>query len=133
MKIVRKEIPAEIIYEDEETLAFLDVAPTAPGHTLVLPKKPARNIFDIDEKSWLAVMKTVHMLAPYIRKTTGADGITLAMNNEAASEQTVFHPHVHLIPRHVGDGFGYDQWPHTPYKEGEKELMGEALRAALVH
>lgn len=131
MKIVRKEIPAQIVYEDEETLAFLDINPNAPGHTLVIPKQPSRDIFDIDEKSWLAVMKTVHMLAPHIRDAVSADGLTLAMNNGAASDQSVFHPHVHLIPRHQNDGFGYDLWPHHPYKGGDIEALGEKLRSAL--
>lgn len=131
MKIVRKEIPAQILYEDDETLAFLDTEPNATGHTLVIPKSPAHDIFDIDEKSWLAVMKTVRMLAPHIRDTTGAAGMTLAMNNGIASDQTVFHPHVHLIPRHHDDEFGYELWKHHPYQEGEMAKLATRIRTNL--
>ena len=131
MKIVRKEIPAEIIYEDENTLAFLATAPSNAGHTLVIPKKPSRNLLDIEVQDWLSMMKTVHMLAPYIKEVVHAEGINLAMNNEAAAEQVIFHPHVHIIPRYASDTFGYDLWPHKPYGPGEAEALGEKIRTKL--
>jgi histidine triad (HIT) family protein len=128
-KIIAREIPAEILYEDEETLAFLDIAPNNPGHTLVVPKSHSRNLLDISEASWLAVMKTVRLLAPIIQKAVRADGINVAMNNEAAAGQVVFHTHVHIIPRHEGDGFTH--FPAGAYEEGEAARVAESIRTAL--
>ncbi len=129
LKIVRREIPAEIIYEDEKTLAFLDIRPSNHGHTLVIPKIQYRNIFDIPQDLWLAVMKTVHMLAPLIKKAVGADGINIMMNNEPAAHQLVFHAHVHIVPRFEGDP--HQPWAGTPYKEGEAKVVGEKIRKSL--
>ncbi|TAK58814.1 HIT family protein [Patescibacteria group bacterium] len=129
LKIVRREIPAEIVYEDEKTFAFLDIRPNNHGHTLVIPKERYRNILDIPEDLWLAVMKTVHMLAPVIKKAVGADGINIAMNNEPAAHQLVFHAHVHIIPRFEGDQ--YQPWTGTPYKEGEAKMIAEKIRGSL--
>lgn len=128
-KIIAREIPANIIYEDEDTLAFLDIAPNNPGHTIVIPKVHARNLLDISEESWFAVMRTVRKLAPIIKEAVGADGINLAMNNESAAGQVVFHAHVHIIPRHEGDGFTH--FPQGKYEEGEADAIAAKLRAAL--
>lgn len=128
-KIIAREIPANIIYEDEETLAFLDIAPNNPGHTLVIPKQHSRNLLDISEDSWLAVMRTARTLAPVIKAAVDADGINIAMNNEAAAGQVVFHTHVHIIPRHEGDGFKH--FPQGSYEQGEAEVLAEKIRSAL--
>jgi histidine triad (HIT) family protein len=128
-KIVAREIPAEIVYEDEDTLAFLDIAPNHPGHTLVIPKEPARNIFDISEASWLAMNRTARKLAPLVRDAVGADGINIHMNNEAAAFQAVFYPHIHLIPRHADDGFTH--FPQGKYAEGEAAAVADKIRARL--
>lgn len=129
-RILSREIPANIIYEDEDTLAFLDIAPNNPGHTLVIPKEHSRNILDITEDSWLAVMRTAHKLAPIIKEAVGAGGLNIAMNNEPAAGQVVFHTHVHLIPRHEGDGFTH--FPQGKYEDGEAEALAERLRAKLI-
>ncbi|MFZ1987724.1 MAG: HIT family protein [Minisyncoccia bacterium] len=97
-KIIRRDIPAEIVYEDADTIAFLDHAPDQLGHTLVVPKKYARSIFDIDSEHFLTVMKTVHMIARHVKKAVGADGMKILINNEPAGGQLVMHVHVHLIP-----------------------------------
>lgn len=128
-KIIRREIPAEILYEDDETLAFLDINPVNPGHTLVIPKKPARNIFDIDEADWIAVMRTVHKLARVIREATGADGINIDVNNEPEAGQDVFHSHVHIVPRFAGDM--HIMRPHKKYAPGEAEAVAKKIRANL--
>lgn len=128
-KIIRREIPAEIIYEDDDTLAFLDIAPNNPGNTLVIPKEPSRNLFDISPTSWGNVMETVRMLASKIREAVGADGINLMMNNEPVAGQMVFYTHVHIIPRFQGDG--YEHWGSTPYAEGEAETVAQKIRTAL--
>ncbi|MEK7099877.1 MAG: HIT family protein [Patescibacteria group bacterium] len=130
-KIIAREIPAEIVYEDEDTLAFLDIAPNNPGHTLVIPKVHSRNIFDVSERSWHAMMETVRILAPAIQKAVNAEGINIAMNNESAAGQIVFHTHVHLIPRHTGDGFTH--FPQGEYAEGEASVVATKIKDALAN
>lgn len=128
-RIIAGEIPAHIIYEDEHTLAFLDIAPNNPGHTLVVPKEHSRNLLDISEDSWLALMRTVRKLAPVIKEAVGAGGINIAMNNDTAAGQVVFHTHVHIIPRHEGDGFKH--FPQGSYEPGEADALATTLRSAL--
>ena len=128
-KIIAREIPAEIVYEDEETLAFLDIAPNNPGHTLVIPKTPSRNLFDISENSWNAVMRTVRTLAPLVRDAANAEGVNLAMNNESAANQEVFYTHVHIIPRHAGDGVL--QFTKMKYEEGQMREIADRIRSLL--
>lgn len=128
-KIIRREIPADIVYEDEETLAFLDIAPTVHGHTLVVPKKPFRNIFDVDEETLSAVMRTIRKIAPAVRGAVGAKGVNVHSNHEPEAGQVVFHLHFHIIPRHGDDGL--TTWPHKKYAEGESQKIAEAIRANL--
>jgi len=127
-KIVSRELPAEIVYEDDHTLAFLDIHPVSKGHTLVIPKEHATNIFDISSESWRHVSESVRILATKIEKGVEATGINLMMNNRENAGQVIDHPHVHVIPRFPGDGLRH--WPHTAYKEGEVEIVGAAIRAA---
>jgi histidine triad (HIT) family protein len=128
-KIVRKEIPADIVYEDENTLAFLDINPVNPGHTLVIPKKWARNVLDIDEESWISLMKTVRMLARAVKEATNAEGINIDINNEEAAGQVVFHTHVHIVPRFKGDMRAAR--PHKEYAPGEAAKVADKIRAVL--
>lgn len=128
-KIIRREIPAEIIYEDEETLAFLDIAPNNPGHTLVIPKTTSRNVFDITGASWAAVMETVRILAPIVRDAVGAQGVNIAMNNESAANQKVFYTHVHIIPRFAGDDVLH--FTKNTYQDGEMAATAQKIRASL--
>ncbi|MEA2934584.1 MAG: histidine triad family protein [Variibacter sp.] len=101
-KILRGEMPAQKVYEDEKALAFLDIMPRAPGHTLVIPKNPARNILDIAPDDLAHVAHVAQKIARAAVKAFDADGITVQQFNEAAGGQVVFHLHVHVIPRHVG-------------------------------
>jgi histidine triad (HIT) family protein len=128
-KIIKREVPAEIVYEDADTLAFLDISPSAPGHTLVVPKKPVRNIFDADDDTLAAIMRTVRKIAPAVRDAVGADGLNINSNHEPAAGQVVFHLHVHLIPRHTGDGFEF--FPKIEYAKGEMAEVAEKIRAKL--
>lgn len=129
LEIISGEIPSEKIYEDDRTYAFLDIKPTNIGHTLVVPKIYSRNIHDIDEEDWVAVMKTARKIAPIIQKVVGATGVNIIMNNEPAAGQVIFHSHVHIVPRFEDDGFRH--WKGTPYKEGEIEKMGATIRKEL--
>lgn len=129
MKIIRKEVPADIVYEDEQTLAFLDISPNAPGHTLVIPKKPSRNVFDIDQEALAAVMETVRKIAPAVRDAVGAKGVHINSNHAPEAGQVVFHFHMHIIPRH--DRSEFEFWPHGKYAEGEAERVAQEIRAKL--
>jgi histidine triad (HIT) family protein len=128
-KIIRGELPAYKIYEDDRTIAFLDIMPRAPGHMLVIPKHPARNILDIPADELAHVIKVAQKLARAGKDVFGADGITVQQFNERAGGQVVFHLHVHVIPRKEGVAL------KPPASEKEKpEVLEEharKLRAAL--
>jgi len=96
------ELPSYKVYEDDKAIAFLDIMPRSPGHTLVLPKAPARNILDIGADDLAHVMMTTQKIAKAAIKAFSADGITIQQFNEGAGGQVVFHLHVHIIPRKVG-------------------------------
>jgi len=127
-KIVRGELPSHKIYEDDKTFAFLDIRPVNAGHTLVVPKSHATNIFDIGGEDWLAVADTVRKVAIAIEKS-GADGVNIGMNNREHAGQVVPHPHVHVIPRFKGDGLKL--MPQRSYKDGEAEETTLKIREAL--
>jgi histidine triad (HIT) family protein len=101
-KILRGELPCYKVYEDDKALAFLDIMPRSPGHTLVLPKAPARNIFDVSIGDLAHVMTVVQKVAKGTVTALGADGVTIQQFNEGAGGQVVFHLHVHVIPRKAG-------------------------------
>ena len=128
-KIVGGELPSFKVYEDDETFAFLDIHPVSSGHTLVVPKKHAQNIFDISPESWSMVQETSRVVAIALEKATDAHGINLMMNNREHAGQIVDHAHIHLIPRFRGDGL--TMWPHGAYKDDEAQKILEKIRAAL--
>jgi histidine triad (HIT) family protein len=101
-KILRGEMPCYKVYEDDKTLAFLDIMPRAPGHALVLPKAPVRNILDASPDDLAHVITTVQRIARASMELFGADGVTIQQFNESAGGQVVFHLHVHVIPRQNG-------------------------------
>ena len=128
-KILRGEIPCYKVYEDDKSLAFLDIMPRASGHTLVLPKSPARNLLDVDPADLAHVMQVAQKIANASMKVFGADGITIQQFNESAGGQVVFHLHVHVIPRK--DGIALK--PPASVKEAPDVLKDQAakLSAAL--
>ena len=101
-KILRGELPCYKVYEDDKVFAFLDIMPRAPGHTLVLPKAPARNLLDVNPDDLAAVTKAVQKIAKAAISVFSADGITIQQFNEGAGGQVVFHLHMHVIPRKAG-------------------------------
>ena len=101
-KILRGEFPCHKVYEDDHAMAFLDIMPRAPGHTLVIPKAPARNILDIEVEDYLHVGRATHRIAAAAKQAFNADGLTIQQFNEASGGQVVFHLHVHVMPRHDG-------------------------------
>ncbi|MGJ4907673.1 HIT family protein [Bradyrhizobium sp. HKCCYLRH2060] len=128
-KILRGEFPCTKVYENDHVLAFLDIMPRVPGHTLVIPKVPARNILDITEEDYLHVGRAVRTIARAAKTAFAADGITVQQFNEHAGGQMVFHLHVHIMPRHNGDSL----LPPASRKEDPKVLEENAakLMAAL--
>jgi histidine triad (HIT) family protein len=128
-KIIRGDIPSRKVYEDADTYAFLDINPVNPGHTLVIPKIHATDMFDAEDSDWRALTGAVRIVAHAIEKGLSPDGVNIAMNNRAPAGQTVFHAHMHVIPRYEKDGFA--PWPGTPYKEGEADAVLERIVSAL--
>src|SRR3954468_2002653 len=124
-KIVAGELPSYKVYEDDKTLAFLDINPVQDGHTLVIPKSHAVNIFDISAEDWAAVQETVRKVAAVLEKSMSADGVNLIMNNREHAGQVVEHAHVHMIPRYKGDGLHL--WPHHPIKREQAESIAEKI------
>ena len=128
-KILRGELPCFKVYEDEKAFAFLDIFPRCPGHTLVIPKAPARNILDIDPEDLAHVAKVAQKIAKAGKAVFAADGVTVQQFNETAGGQVVFHLHVHVIPRHDGVAMK----PAASVK-GDMDLLAqhaEQLQAAL--
>ncbi|PTE11975.1 HIT family protein [Mesorhizobium helmanticense] len=128
-KILRGEIPSHRVYEDDAVLAFMDVMPQGPGHTLVVPKAPSRNLLDADPTTLGPLFAIVQKVARAVKKTFGADGVTVMQFNEPASGQTVYHLHVHIIPRFEGVPLK----PHSGQMEKPEILAENAgkIRAAL--
>jgi histidine triad (HIT) family protein len=125
-KILRGELPSHKVYEDDGAFAFLDIMPRAPGHTLVIPKAPARNILDIKPDDLAHVMAVAQKIARTAMQVFGADGITLQQFNEPAGGQVVFHLHVHVIPRKDG----VQLKPPASHKEDAAVLSDQALKLA---
>ena len=125
-KILRGEIPCHKVYEDGKALAFLDIMPRAPGHALVIPKAPARNILDIEPDDFAHVMKIAQRIAKISVSVFGADGMTLQQFSEGAGGQVVFHLHVHVIPRKNGVALK----PPASMKEDPAVLSDQALKVA---
>jgi histidine triad (HIT) family protein len=128
-KIINKEIPAQIVYEDEHTLAFLDRQPNNHGHTLVVPKEHFESVYSTPDEAWARVMLTAKKMAITIKNALDADGLNIAMNNEEAAGQEVMHAHVHVIPRFINDGEAIGR--HLTYKPGEAEAVAEKIKAEL--
>jgi len=103
-KIIDGEIPSFKVFENEHAIAFLDAFPMVKGHTLVVPKlKGYKSLIDMPEKACADFMQCVPQVARAVKDATGADGMNIISNSEPSSGQTVFHPHVHLVPRYTGD------------------------------
>lgn len=108
-KIVRDEIPAEVIYRDNVCIAFLDIHPNNLGHTLIVPLEHYENLYDLPDEKLSRLAPQIKKVALMVKKGVSADGINITMNNERAAGQIVNHTHVHIIPRFNDDGFKH--WP----------------------
>ncbi|TKJ16994.1 HIT family protein [Candidatus Woesearchaeota archaeon B3_Woes] len=128
-KIIKGEIPCSKLYENENVLAFLDIAPVHKGHALVVPKKHYVNVFDVDENNFSEVAKAVKKLSFAVKKATNADGLTITSNNGESAGQLVMHLHTHIIPRFKGDGL--ELWPQGKYEENEMDEYRKKIEAFL--
>lgn len=128
-KIVAGTVPAEKIYEDDTTLAFLDIRPINPGHTLVIPKKHAVGFADAEDVDVAAIMRTIKKIAPAVAAGVGADAYNLGVNQGATAGQIVMHLHLHIMPRFANDG--HRLWHGKETTVEERAVVGEKIRNAL--
>ena len=128
-RILRGEIPSHRVYEDDAVVAFMDVMPQGTGHTLVVPKSPSRNLLDADPAALGSLFAVVQKVAQAAKSAFAADGVTVMQFNEPAAGQTVYHLHVHVLPRFEGVPLK----PHTGAMEKPEVLAANAekIRAAL--
>jgi histidine triad (HIT) family protein len=123
-KILRGELPCVKLYEDTETLAFMDIMPRCPGHCLVIPKSAARNVFDATPSQLAACLATVQRMSRAVMTAFDAHGVTIQQFNESAGGQVVFHLHYHVLPRHDGVALGR----HTGTMEQSDILKANAAK-----
>ncbi|MFJ6199262.1 HIT family protein [Micromonospora sp. NPDC092111] len=118
--------PAPVVYEDASTVAFLDITAVTPGHSLVVPKRHATDLWEITPEDWVAVARTAHRIAQRIRAELDPDGMTLFQANRAAGWQDVFHLHLHVVPRAEGDHL-HRPWVASPVPLEQLEGMRRRL------
>ena len=129
-KIIAKEIPADIVYEDDEVLAFLDIKPVNHGHTLVIPKEPVVDGVEAPEETMAAVMKVAVRVARALKETLDCSGVNYIMNNGEDAGQEVFHAHLHVIPRYKDDG-AFEPAHRKEYDEVEAKDITEKIKSLL--
>ena len=129
-RLVAGDIPAARVYEDELTVAFMDIGQVNPGHVLVATKRPAATLLDITPEEAAAVMQTAQRVAQAVRATFDPPGITLLQANGREGDQTVFHFHMHVVPRHAQDGIALT-WPRKEPGPAVLQAYADRLRTAL--
>jgi histidine triad (HIT) family protein len=127
-KILRGEIPAHKVYEDDIALAMMDIMPRAEGHTLVIPKQPARGLIDVDPENLAQLIKRVQHVAKAVKAAFGAEGLTLQQFNESAGGQVIFHLHFHILPRWDGVAL---RPPGTMADNDRLKAQAEQIKAVL--
>lgn len=127
--IVSGERTADKVYEDENVIAFLDIRPVNPGHTLVIPKVHFESIYSTPDDVLSYLLPAAKKIALAIKKGLGADGVNIIMNNDPAAGQIIEHTHLHVIPRSNTDGLAH--WPSRPYTEGESAKVADKIKSAL--
>ena len=127
-RILRDEIPSVRVFEDDDTLCFMDIMPRADGHCLVIPKSPCRNVLDASDAQLAAVMASVRKVANAAMSGLGADGITVQQFNEGPGGQEVFHLHFHILPRKTGVSL---RPPGTMGDMDQIKAMADRIRSAL--
>lgn len=129
-KIIAGEIPSSKVYEDEKCYAFLDLHPVNIGHTLLVPKEHSTNLYDVSDEIIAHMGVVMKKLATAIKSAVSADGINIEMNNDPVAGQLIFHTHLHIVPRFIGDGFAH--WHGARgYNEGEMQNVAEKISKLL--
>lgn len=123
-KIANGEIPSATLYEDEEFRVIMDLGPAAKGHSLILPKKHAANLFELPEDVATKAILVAQKVGSRLKEGLNADGLNVVQNNGEAAGQTVFHFHMHLIPRYAGDSVGISWKPGTLTEEDKAAVKG---------
>ena len=131
-KIANGEIPSSTVYEDDMFRVILDLSPAAKGHALVLPKAHFRNIFDIDEATASRLFVVASKVAKAMKASLGCDGMNIVQNNEEIAGQTVFHFHLHIIPRYAGDGQNISWNPGSMTSEQLQEIAEQIKSSGLL-
>ena len=130
-KILRGEIPCHKVYEDDRVLAFLDINPLSPGHTLVIPREPAATVDQLSDESSAAIGRVLPRISRAVLKATGATEFNILQNNGAGAHQAVFHVHFHIIPK-LADGRGLGVgWKPGKLEPGDASALLEGIRANL--
>lgn len=129
--IVSRKEKAEILFEDEATISFLDIRPMNYGHSLVIPKNHYENFYEIEENDLKAVIKSTQFLANAIKKSINPDGINIISNNGRSAGQTIYHFHFHIIPRFKEDHFTF-RFNFKDYSEGLMKEYAEKIRLAII-
>jgi histidine triad (HIT) family protein len=129
-KIVSGELPSSKLYENSDVMVFLDINPVNKGHALVIPKKHYDNIYVTPEDTLANMITVAKIVSRGLKAALKAEGVNVTMNNDSAANQIIFHSHMHVIPRFMGDGLG--PWSSKgPYAPGEAERMRDKITASL--
>lgn len=128
-KIIAKEIPAEIVFEDTSAVAFMDIQPVSKGHVLVVPKNHSADFLSTEDDTIARLMPAVKKVGQGVLKAVNAQGMNITTNTGAAAGQSVFHAHFHLIPRFDRDGL--KTWPHQESKPETRAELADAIRQEL--
>ena len=128
-KILRGEASAHVVLDEEYCLAFMDLMPQSPGHTLIIPREPAENIFDLSDEGLAHLTATTRRVARAVKTALDPAGIMIAQLNGVDAGQTVFHIHFHVIPRYAGEGLTFHA--RTMANAGELAANAARIRAAL--
>lgn len=126
-KIIEKNIPSAVIYEDQKVISFLDIMPANKGHCLVVPKKHFKTLTEIDDQSLVGMVKVAKKVAKAISLSIGNGSYNLVMNNGKEAGQLVMHMHIHIIPRFKGDGL-HIHWEHRRYDNDEIKDYAEKIK-----
>jgi histidine triad (HIT) family protein len=130
-KIIRGEVPCHKVYEDDLVFALLDIHPIAPGHTLVIPKEPARTFDELSEASAAALGRALPKLCRAVKQATGVNAYNLLQNNGSEAHQAVFHVHIHIIPKPSSEQGLAVGWPSAPLAATDAEQMRQAIVTAI--
>lgn len=130
-KIIKGDIPSSTIYEDDNVKVILDIAPAAKGHAILLVKQHVTNVFELDAEFAGKIFSVVPKVAAAIKEELGCDGMNILQNNGVEAGQTVFHLHIHFIPRWKDDSV-LIKWKPLSYADGEAAVLAEALRGKLM-